>query len=114
MPQFSQRNGRFFVSYITGPSHVLLGLAFGERPATPVLVRQPAVGACSHGQLDEGQILAAVLAGIAAAKHETGRTLNPTEIIYVENDSPRYSLYQHCAYLIAQRVTNGESFDHAS
>jgi hypothetical protein len=36
--------------------------------------------------------------------------MHTTEIVYVANDSPRYSLYPHCAYLIAHRVASVEPF----
>src|ERR1035438_3080227 len=100
MPGFTQKDGRFFVSYITGPSHVLLGLSFGQSSIEPVMIRQPKSHSCDHGPLDERRIREAVIAGVAAADSN----LYPTEIIYVEDDSPRYEMYQHCAFLLAQRV----------
>jgi hypothetical protein len=63
-----------------------------------------------HGALDEREILRAVVAGIRDASESTGIEIHPIEIVYVENDSPRYSLYRYCAYLIAQRVMSGEPF----
>ena len=110
MPGFTQKDGRFFVFYITGPSHVLLGLAFGQSPAEPIMVCQPKSHRCDHEALDERRIRAAVLAGVADSKSE----LHPTEIIYVEDDSPRYEIYQHCAFLLAQRVASGAKFSESN
>jgi len=61
---------------------------------------------CDHHPLEERLIGEAVIAGVAAASRE----LHPTEIIYVGDDSPRYEIYQHCAFLLAQRVASGAEF----
>lgn len=106
MPTFTRKNGRYFVSYITGPSHVLLGLSFGPASTQPALVRQPRVNHCDHGPLDESRIREAVMAGVA----EAGVQLHPVEIVYCEGDSPRYELYQHCGCVLAQRVASGAEF----
>jgi len=45
-----------------------------------------------------------------AGVQEFGAGLYPTTIVYVANDSPRYALYQHCAKLIAERLTAGGNF----
>ena len=110
MPSFTRKNGRYFVSYITGPSHVLLGLAFDSTAASPTVHREPRRGACDYGTLDESKIRDAVVAGAAEANVQ----LHPVEIIYVENDSPRYDLYKYCAYLLAKRVAAGEAFTEAA
>lgn len=101
-----RKDGRHFIAYITGPSHVLLGIAFGSAPVVPSLHRESRQGGCDHGPLDEAQISRAVLEGAAKANVQ----LHPAEIVYVENDSPRYDLYKHCAYLLAKRVAAGEPF----
>lgn len=110
MPSFTRKNGRYFVSYITGPSHVLLGLAFDSTAASPTVHREPRRGESDQGTLDESKIREAVVAGAA----EAGVQLHPVEITYVENDSPRYDLYQYCAYLLAKRVAAGEPFTEAA
>lgn len=114
MPHFYQREGRFFVSYVTGPSHVTLGLSFDENTALAQLVKAPAAGKCSHGTLDEARIRLAVTEGIAKACHETGSTLHMREIVYVENGSPNYDLFRYCAYLISTRLLNDEAFSATS
>jgi len=106
MPTFTRKNGRYFVSYITGPSHVLLGLSFGPASTQPALVRLPRAGHSDHGPLDESRIREAVMAGVAAA----GVQLHPVEIVYFEGDSPRHELYQQCGYVLAQRVASGADF----
>jgi hypothetical protein len=110
MPHFSQREGRFFVSYVTGPSHVTLGLSFSGSTTIPRLVKAPATGACLHGTLDEGRILSAVSEGIAKAASDASSPLYLTEIVYVESDSPSYDLFRYCAYLICRRLLDNEPF----
>ena len=104
MPQFGHQDGFDTVSYITGPSHVMLGIRFADEPVTGIrLVKRPRVGACDHGQLDEVRIIESIRAGIAAANDQTGARQSAVEAFYVENDSPHYELYERCAYLLAMR-----------
>lgn len=104
MPQFGQQDGFQTVAYTAGPAHVLLGLRFDDgEQRTFELVKRPAIGACDHGQLDEARIAKAVVAGVARANAETGAVRSIVRAFYVENDSPRYDLYEHCAYLLASR-----------
>ena len=107
MPGFSRDNDTYFVSYVTGPSHVRLGLAFAATPAPLVIHRESRKNSCNHGPLDESRIREAVVAGVAHA----AKQLYPVKIIYLEGDSPRYELFEHCARLLARRVAAGEPFD---
>lgn len=92
------------VSYITGPQHVWLGIAFvPQAAAEPTIVMRPARGTCTHGALDPSQLVPAVL----AVAHEYG--LHVERIEYVENDSPAYSLYAHCARILAQHAVGERS-----
>jgi hypothetical protein len=109
MPSFTTKNGCYFVSYITGPSHVKLGVRFTDRVAEPGLIKQPAKGSCFHGLLDEDRIRTAVQDGIAAFQGE-GMRLYVEEIIYVENDSPRYDLYRAAAYSLIKHYASGGEF----
>jgi hypothetical protein len=110
MPGFTKmKDGRFFISYVTGPSHVLLGLSFGPALVEPVMICQ-SNSRCGHGLLDERRIREAVIAGVAAATSK----LHPTEIVYVDDDSPRCEIFKHCAFLLAQRVESGAEFQEAT
>ena len=100
MATFTTDGDTHFVSIVTGPSHVRLGLRFTDsRVEKPAMVRRPAVGNCDHGALDEAEIASAVASGIA----DVSLVIYAAEIIYVADDSPRYSLYARCAQLLAQR-----------
>ena len=105
MPDFFQHGDVRFVSYITGPSHNLLGLEFGsDVVGQPVLEARPAVGACDHGQIDEGELLKAVVMGLADSSVPGSRPLSVRRVVYVVDDSPRYEVYRHCAKLLARRM----------
>src|SRR4051812_39075145 len=101
MPQFGHQDGFDTVALITGPSHVFLGIRFGAGPSR--LMKRPPVGACQHGVLDEARILEAVRSGLAKANAEGGTSLKAAAVLYVENDSPRYEMFERCAYLLASR-----------
>jgi len=109
MPGFYRKDDRYFVTYITGPFHVLLGLSFGAVGIEPSLVCLPRTGSSDCGPLDEVRIREAVMAGVAAA----GVSLHAVEIVYCEGDSPRYELYEHCARVLAQQVASGADFPEA-
>jgi hypothetical protein len=105
MPSFFEEGDVRFVSYITGPSHNLLGLEFGSHVARqPELEARPAVGACDHGRIDEAELLKAVVLGVADARPSGRKPLSIRRVVYVVDDSPRYDLYRHCAKLLANRV----------
>jgi len=104
MPHFRYQHGFDTVSIITGPSHMLLGIRFSEEPAvTMELIRRPHVGGCGHGILDENRIRESILAGIAAANAKTGAKLTVGQAFNIENDTPRYDLFEHCAFLLASK-----------
>ena len=105
MPHFFQQGDVRFVSFITGPSHNLLGLQFGSHVAgQPVVEAKPAVGACDHGQIDEVELRNAVVLGVADSGAPESATLFVRRIVYVIDDSPRYDIYRHCAKLLARRM----------
>ena len=101
MPQFGHKDGFDTVSLITGPSHVFLGIRFGDGPVE--LVKQKPIGSCQHGVLDKARIREAVRSGLAKANAEGGPLLDAAAVMYVENDSPQYEMFEHCAYLLASR-----------
>jgi hypothetical protein len=111
MPTYATDGKYCFISYVTGPSHVRLGLAFHAEPVVDVkIVAQPSVGSCNHGELDEEEIRKAVFAGAEEACGQERKTLYLSGIVYVKNDSPRYSLYRHCAKLLIERMIAGGEF----
>ena len=110
MPNFWKDDKYFFVTYITGPSHVLVGLAIttGDDVGDVVMVRRPAAGHC--GPVDEEEVRRAVLAGVEEANRGLGTRWRATEIVYAQDDSPRYSLYRHCAKLLIEQLDAGWKF----
>ena len=110
MPGFTTKDGRHFVSYITGPAHILLGIKFTDQTVEPSLVRQPPIGSCSHEPLDELKIREAVQEVLAAFRAD-GAKIYAEEILYVENDTPRYDLYRLSTYLVTARYLEGGEFE---
>lgn len=112
MPSFTTDGRRYFVSFITGPSHVRLGIEWAAEPEESVaLERLLPIGGCEHGELTETLVAESVDAGIAEANRRLGVAYRPARILYVANDSPRYDLFQHCASLLVQRHADGEHFE---
>ena len=114
MPGFMTKEGCHFVSYITGPSHILLGIKFTSDPSEPSIFKTFSQGGCFHGNLDEIKIIAAVTEGLSTFRAEFGSDLHAEEIIYVENDSPRYEMFKYTAYLLAKHLTSGGKFEPAT
>ena len=110
-PQFRRDDDYYYTSLVTGPTHVLLGLAFAEETQDEMLFeRRPAVWDCEHGVLDEVQIGTAVRKGVAEASAELGKPLSPIVVAYVENDTRNYGLFARAAYLIAKQFISGGEF----
>ncbi len=108
MPNFIKEGKYFFVSYVTGPAHVRLGLALTTSTINepPLLVINPRVGDCCHGAIDEVRLKQAVIDGVKAANLTMGTSVHIIEIVYIPNDSPRYDLFSHCARLIVEHFQN--------
>ena len=111
MPDYRKQGDLFIVSYVTGPSHVRLGIRFSSEPrSSPTLTRLPPVGECDHGPLEESRIVESVNEGVSRANDKHHTHMRVAEIHYVANDSPRYDLFRHCAFLIADGVQAGAEF----
>ncbi len=87
MPIFTSDGTRVYAAYITGPSHILLGLQFSDsRVDSPVIVREPAIGrTCHDATLEEARLVEAVLQHVAKVRRDlcvsklsTLRTIRPT------------------------------------
>ena len=93
MPSFTRDGRRYFVSYITGPSHDRLGVEWAAGPlASATLERLPPIGGCDHGEPSEGRVTEAVAGGIAEANRRLDAAYHPARILYVADDSPRHDL----------------------
>ena len=114
MPQYFQ-SGRFpGISYITGPSHVSLQLAFvGQLEHEPELIALQPSGRCSHATLDPQRVRSAVVEAANETNRDLGTAFFPAAIAYVPNDSPRYDLFGYCTTLLLRRLSNGEPFQPA-
>ena len=96
------------MTYITGPTHNLLGLAFRKRGGSGLEIEaRPAVGGCEHAPIQEDLLAQAVNDGLQDAASEIGVVLQARKIVYVMDDTPAYRIYRHCAKLIACQVAGG-------
>ena len=105
MADVLESDGRYCISYVTGPSHVYLCLGFGEAPVADVPVTmKTGNSACGCGDIDIESMKAAVQEAVARELADSGMDLHLSEILYLETDSPRYDLYGLCARKIAEHV----------
>ncbi len=112
MPRYTTDGNALFVSIVTGPHHVLLGLVLVESPRTEiVLTSLPPVGRVAGLAIDPEMVAEAVGRGVAAANSRFGTAYNVAEVIFVEDDTNRKSLFQRCAELIVERVAKELPFE---
>jgi len=96
---------------ITGPSHNLLQIRVGlGTQAKPECERLPAQAAQLKESLDEPEIVANVLEGVAAANKKFGCKHEVTHIRYVEGDTKPESVYAFLATKIIERLESGGEF----
>ena len=111
MPNFTTDSRFHYISFITGPSHNLLGLELGKDTQGKIeLIKKPCIGDCDHGMINEAQLLIAIQDGVKKANSEKNAQYSIKSVVYVENDSPRYDIYKHCAELIVKRLYEGGNF----
>lgn len=111
--RYSRKGSAFRVTRITGPTHNLLGLRFGDREldALPAVCDLAPTDAPSHSTpLDAVGVRNAVLAGIRRAQALLGTPLNVTHIEYLRNDSGPEAIYEDLAEALALRFGRGEEF----
>lgn len=114
MPGFTIMEGRHFITLVTGPAHVLLGIRFSAQPSTaePALIAWPARDGTAVAALDATRIGAAVAQALAAQR-AAGNAVFADEIVYVEDDPPRYDLYRIAAERLVAHYLAGGGFRHA-
>lgn len=105
---FFRTKTHFYAAHVTGPSHVQLGLSVSENASGKFqIVKRPAVLQQGQGELDEKEIEKQVRAAVVEANQEFGTSYCVEEIVYFENDSPRYQFYAICAYRIIEALASG-------
>ena len=106
MPSYIEKDGSYFISYITGPKHILLGLRFVTEASTVEIIKNPSVSDRFCQDMDEQKLLLAVEDGLRAHSQECGLRLFVSKLEYVADDSPDYALFAHCTQLLARRFTH--------
>ena len=108
---FSKHNNFYRVSWISGPRHNALTLAFADDGETsePLIEMLPPIGECRHDELKEDAILAFVLEGVKEANRVFKTNLRVSRVGYIANDTPPENRYAGLAYKIVERLaSNGE------
>lgn len=97
------------MSHVTGPGCVLVSLRFGIMPAKgPWVTIRAAREAAIDPRMDVDAYVAEVLAGVADANSEFGRSIEVEEIEIVPDDFPTRGQVRHCAKTLTahfQRIT---------
>lgn len=109
MPQFCISDGVHYVSYVTGPRSLLLGVRFGPATQKPKVSVIRMSNPASEAPAEES-IISAICAGVGRSFPEQ----HVQEVVLVDSDSAPISLYEHAAFLLADAVGRGESFQHAN
>ena len=95
---FSDRNGFFRVTRVTGPTHNLLGVSFSGTADHLPQLRNLERSAIAPAKLDPMEVLDFVLKGISDANSTFGLSLHPSEIEFVGSDSPPETTYRLLAF----------------
>jgi hypothetical protein len=109
MPSYVFKNGRHYVSYITGPTHILLGLRFCTAAGTVNMVKVPPVGTAPYVPVDEASVRSAVEEALSEFRI-SGANVFVSEVVYVEDDTPRYNHFKIAAALLAHHFASGGDF----
>ena len=104
MPTFNNK-GLHFVSLITGPTHVLLGLEWGDetRDENILIEVTSPIGEHQHAPIDQNKMKQTVLSAVKEMSQSASVPLAIRRIRYVANDSPDYRLYEQAARLLAEQ-----------
>jgi hypothetical protein len=109
--QFIRCGEYLCLSRITGPRHNLLQIRLGSgHQAPPVCERLPSIGTFQHDPLDEVELVAQVVEGIAEANRRLGSAYVITHLRYVENDTKPEVIYGLLAMKIAEHHAAGGEF----
>lgn len=114
--QFIQDGELYKVVKITGPTHNLLGLAFGGQQNDEVVVDILSLEDEASRQqqtLDSAEIEAQVFEGVNTANAEFGTQYCVKRIQYVSTDSPPAETYKELAASLVQRLVQNEPFTQA-
>lgn len=107
MAAYFKKDGDSYVTWITGPTHNLLGLRFGAPVgATPEIIALPPVDNGEDPAIEERELLKAVQQGVAEVNEQRGTALTVARILYVPNDTPAYGFYVHCARLLTEQAAD--------
>lgn len=109
--QFVRIGEYLAVSRITGPRHNRLQVRLStESQLAPVVECLPPQGGCTHEPMNEAEIVAHVLEGVAEANAKLGCRYSVTHIRYTENDTKPEVVYAYMALTIVEYLASGGEF----
>jgi hypothetical protein len=103
------RQGQFYrISHISGPRHNALLICFLEADDVEVMLPliealQP-IGDHKHDPLDPEAIRREALEGVSEANEQFGTHYRIKQLKYVENDTPRESIYRYLAFKLVEHL----------
>jgi hypothetical protein len=109
---FSKRDDLYQASWISGPRHNCLSVAFAESvvDSEPTIKMLPPFGEYRHNALDEISILSFVSESVAEANRIFESDYIVSRIEYIENDTPPEEIYGYLAFKIIERLFSGGEF----
>ncbi len=100
--QFSFYEGFHRVVRITGPTHNLLSVKFGDSGKTSVqIIDEPSPDGLSTETVER-----AVMRGLSKANEELGTNFFPLVVQYLQKDTPSEEAYEILAYHLAIHVND--------
>jgi hypothetical protein len=109
--QFTRFGTYYRVSRITGPTHNLLGIEFGQDAnSADTFVEILHVAGDSESRLSIDDVRQKVLQGVKEANEQLGTSYVVTRMQFVSGDSPPADIYRLLARSIAERLAKGEPF----
>ncbi len=107
--QFSRDGDWYQVIRITGPSHNLLGLKFGEPDSPqPVVERLSVSNEASVIEADD--VKRQVLEGLSEANAQLGTEYQVAAIRFVTTDTPSSNIYSSLARILVEQLAQEATF----
>ena len=101
-------------SRVTGPRHNLLMLRLESGvQAKPICECLPPRGGSTHEPLNEAEVVASILEGVAEANKRLSSNQAVTHVRYVANDTKPEAIYRYLALKILEHLHSGGEFAEA-
>jgi len=108
--QFAKSGDWYSISRITGPTHNLLRIRFGDQDIEPTIDKIAGDIYAPTGLVAE-DIRHEVIAGVAEANATLGTSYFARAIGYVPSDTPPVSIYRYLAKSLVEHLASGGEFE---